>query len=109
LYCRVWDLLEFGEAQEKLLPHPSFVYCSQFHSRLDTIAVTGSYDQVIRVWDVGDDGTTADVSTLLREPLCIHLKSKYVLLYTLGKKCQLLNKQNRYIDRYIFFGLGWHT
>lgn len=63
IHCRVWDLQDFGEQQQKLLPHPAFVYCSQFHSRVDTIAVTGSYDQVIRVWDVGDD-SKVDVSSL---------------------------------------------
>ncbi|WAR23286.1 AHI1-like protein [Mya arenaria] len=54
--ARIWSVQEFGEDQEKLLPHPSFVYCGQFHPRVDSIAVTGSYDQVIRVWDVSDDG-----------------------------------------------------
>lgn len=63
LYCvRVWDLESFGEQQQKLLPHPSFVYCSQFHPRVDTIVVTGGFDQVIRIWDIGDDDEKINVS-----------------------------------------------
>ncbi|XP_052257208.1 jouberin-like isoform X2 [Dreissena polymorpha] len=56
--ARIWNVEEFGEQQQKLLPHPSFVYCSQFHPRVDNIAVTGCFDQVIRVWDVEEEGDT---------------------------------------------------
>ncbi|XP_053394001.1 jouberin-like isoform X2 [Mercenaria mercenaria] len=65
--ARVWDLHAFGEQQQKLLPHPAFVYCSQFHPRVETIAVTGGYDQVIRVWDVGDDDTKVDLRQELED------------------------------------------
>ncbi|XP_052095753.1 jouberin-like isoform X1 [Mytilus californianus] len=52
---RVWNLEDFDKA-EKILPHPAYVYTSQFHPRIDTIVVTGCYDQVIRVWDIqGED------------------------------------------------------
>ncbi|XP_060597345.1 jouberin-like isoform X2 [Ruditapes philippinarum] len=67
--ARVWDIQAFGENQQKLLPHPAFVYCSQFHSRVETVAVTGGFDQVIRVWDVSDDDHKVD----LRQELDHHV------------------------------------
>ena len=64
-FFRVWNLNDFGEQAEKLLPHPAFVYCSQFHPRIDTIVVTGGYDQVIRIWDISGEEPHGDVSTTI--------------------------------------------
>ena len=61
---RVWNLNDFGEQAEKLLPHPVFVYCAQFHPRVDTVVVTGSFDQVIRIWDISGEEPHGDVSRL---------------------------------------------
>ena len=44
-----------GTAQ-KVLPHPSFVYCAQYHPTAQNLVVTGGYDSLVRVWrlDVDD-------------------------------------------------------
>jgi len=34
-----------------MLPHPSFVYCGQFHPSNGSALVTGCYDHVVRVWN----------------------------------------------------------
>ena len=63
-FSRVWNLNDFGEQAEKLLPHPAFVYCAQFHPRVDTVVVTGGFDQVIRIWDISGEEPHGDVSTV---------------------------------------------
>jgi len=35
----------------QMLPHPSFVYCGQFHPSNGSALVTGCYDHVVRVWN----------------------------------------------------------
>lgn len=60
---RVWNLEDFDKA-ENILPHPAYVYTSQFHPRIDTIVVTGCYDQVIRVWDIQGEDVHGNVSSL---------------------------------------------
>ena len=62
MFSRVWNLNDFGEQAEKLLPHPAFVYCAQFHPRVDTIVVTGGFDQVIRIWDISGEEPHGNVS-----------------------------------------------
>ena len=36
-----------------MLPHPSFVYCDQFHPSNRSALVTVCYDHVVRVWNRG--------------------------------------------------------
>lgn len=52
------------EKAEKILPHPAYVYSSQFHPRVDNIIVTGCYDQVIRVWDTQGEDLHGNVSVV---------------------------------------------
>uniref|UniRef100_A0A3B5L2M6 Abelson helper integration site 1 n=1 Tax=Xiphophorus couchianus TaxID=32473 RepID=A0A3B5L2M6_9TELE len=51
-----WNVEKLLENAQKVLPHPSFVYCAQYHPGAQNLVVTGSYDCLIRVWrlDVDD-------------------------------------------------------
>uniref|UniRef100_A0A3P9PLR3 Abelson helper integration site 1 n=1 Tax=Poecilia reticulata TaxID=8081 RepID=A0A3P9PLR3_POERE len=51
-----WNVEKLLENAQKVLPHPSFVYCAQYHPGAQNLVVTGSYDFLIRVWrlDVDD-------------------------------------------------------
>ncbi|XP_039594472.1 jouberin isoform X2 [Polypterus senegalus] len=49
---RVWNMETFQGLVDKVLPHPSFVYASQFHPAAQYLVVTGGYDCVIRIWNV---------------------------------------------------------
>ncbi|XP_038155470.1 jouberin [Cyprinodon tularosa] len=53
---REWNVERLLESAQKVLPHPSFVYCARYHPSAQNLAVTGSYDRLIRVWrlDVED-------------------------------------------------------
>ncbi|XP_017276957.1 jouberin isoform X2 [Kryptolebias marmoratus] len=53
---REWNIERLVETAQKVLPHPSFVYCAQYHPSAQNLAVTGGYDCLIRVWrlDVDD-------------------------------------------------------
>lgn len=56
---------------DKLLPHPSFVYCAQFHNRVQKVVVTGSYDAIVRVWNLQTDDNNAQV----KQPNCVSCAS----------------------------------
>ncbi|XP_028824293.1 jouberin isoform X2 [Denticeps clupeoides] len=76
---RVWNTDLCLASAQKVLPHPSFVYCAQFHPCVQSLVVTGGYDSLLRVWcvDVQDinghlfqefEGHKAFVNTLCFDP-----------------------------------------
>lgn len=40
---------------QKVLPHPSFIYCVQYHPVSQNLVVTGGFDALLRVWRVDVD------------------------------------------------------
>ena len=53
---REWNVEKLLGTAQKVLPHPSFVYCAQYHPAAQSLVVTGGYDSLVRVWrlDVND-------------------------------------------------------
>ncbi|KAM6912221.1 jouberin [Xenentodon cancila] len=53
---RQWNVERLQGTAQKVLPHPTFVYCAQYHPSAQNLAVTGGYDCLLRVWrlDVSD-------------------------------------------------------
>nr|XP_046268717.1 jouberin isoform X2 [Scatophagus argus] len=53
---REWNVERLLGTAQKVLPHPSFVYCAQYHPTAQNLVVTGAYDSLVRVWrlDVDD-------------------------------------------------------
>ncbi|TDG99091.1 hypothetical protein EPR50_G00207350 [Perca flavescens] len=51
-----WNMERLQGTSQKVLPHPSFVYCAQYHPTAQNLVVTGGYDALVRVWrlDVDD-------------------------------------------------------
>uniref|UniRef100_A0A3B4WAG6 Abelson helper integration site 1 n=1 Tax=Seriola lalandi dorsalis TaxID=1841481 RepID=A0A3B4WAG6_SERLL len=51
-----WNVERLLGTAQKVLPHPSFVYCAQYHPTTQSLVVTGGYDSLVRVWrlDVSD-------------------------------------------------------
>lgn len=52
LCFRLWDVERFESMAQKILPHPCFLYCAQFHPSAQNLVVTGGFDCLLRVWDV---------------------------------------------------------
>uniref|UniRef100_A0A8D3CBV0 Abelson helper integration site 1 n=1 Tax=Scophthalmus maximus TaxID=52904 RepID=A0A8D3CBV0_SCOMX len=53
---REWNVEGLLGTAQKVLPHPSFVYCARYHPSAQNLVVTGGYDSLVRVWrlDVDD-------------------------------------------------------
>ncbi|XP_056283031.1 jouberin isoform X2 [Pseudoliparis swirei] len=53
---REWNVEGLQAAAQKVLPHPSFVYCAQYRPTAQNLVVTGGFDSLVRVWrlDVDD-------------------------------------------------------
>ncbi|KAM8913694.1 jouberin [Spinachia spinachia] len=53
---REWNVEKLQGTAQKVLPHPSFVYCAQYHPTAQNLVVTGGFDSLVRVWrlDVED-------------------------------------------------------
>ncbi|KAL2098895.1 hypothetical protein ACEWY4_005375 [Coilia grayii] len=49
---RMWEVDRFESLAQKILPHPCFLYCAQFHPSAQHLVLTGGFDCVLRVWDV---------------------------------------------------------
>ncbi|KAI1895771.1 hypothetical protein AGOR_G00110200 [Albula goreensis] len=49
---RMWNVERVERIARKVLPHPCFVYCAQYHPSAQNLVVTGGFDCLIRVWDV---------------------------------------------------------
>ncbi|XP_031703160.1 jouberin [Anarrhichthys ocellatus] len=53
---REWNVERLQGSAQKVLPHPSFVYCAQYQPTAQNLVVTGGFDSLVRVWrlDVDD-------------------------------------------------------
>lgn len=52
---REWNVEKLLGTAQKVLPHPCFVYCTQYHPAAQQLVVTGGYDCLLRVWDLDVD------------------------------------------------------
>lgn len=50
-----WNVERFLGTAQKVLPHPSFIYCAQYHPAAQNLVVTGGFDTLLRVWRVDVD------------------------------------------------------
>lgn len=50
-----WNVEKLRGPAQKVLSHPSFVYCAQYHPAAQSLVLTGGYDATVRVWRVDVD------------------------------------------------------
>ncbi|CAG08495.1 unnamed protein product, partial [Tetraodon nigroviridis] len=50
-----WNVEKLRGPVQKVLSHPSFVYCAQYHPAAQNLVLSGSYDATVRVWRVDVD------------------------------------------------------
>lgn len=50
-----WNRKRLRGPAQKVLSHPSFVYCAQYHPAAQNLVLTGGYDATVRVWRVDVD------------------------------------------------------
>lgn len=55
IVVREWNVERLQGTAQKVLPHPSFVYCAQYHPAAQNLALTGGFDALLRVWRVDVD------------------------------------------------------
>ncbi|XP_029348983.1 jouberin [Echeneis naucrates] len=52
---REWNVERLQGTAQKVLPHPSFVYCAQYHPTAQNLVLTGGFDSLVRVWRLDAD------------------------------------------------------
>lgn len=50
-----WNVQNLRGPAQKVLSHPSFVYCAHYHPAAQNLVLTGGYDATVRVWKVDVD------------------------------------------------------
>ena len=50
-----WNVEKLCGPAQKVLSHPSFVYCAQYHPAAQNLVLTGGYDATVRTWRVDVD------------------------------------------------------
>eukprot|EP00117_Sycon_ciliatum_P028554 scpid20880/ scgid2905/ Jouberin; Abelson helper integration site 1 protein homolog len=58
---RIWNMVEPGNVDCKVLPHPCFVYAAQYHPANTNLLASGGFDRLLRVW------TTSQPAQLCQE------------------------------------------
>lgn len=56
-----WDVEKLSGPAQKVLSHPCFVYCAQYHPAAQNLVLTGGYDATVRVWRVDVDEVTGQL------------------------------------------------
>lgn len=100
LCLREWNVEGLQGTAQKVLPHPSFVYCARYHPTAQNLVITGGFDSLIRVWtlDVGDvngqllqefEGHSSFINTVCfdSEGIYFYLKSNCGTLCTECEAC----------------------
>uniref|UniRef100_A0A3Q0SS79 Abelson helper integration site 1 n=1 Tax=Amphilophus citrinellus TaxID=61819 RepID=A0A3Q0SS79_AMPCI len=102
---REWNVERLQATAQKVLPHPSFVYCARYHPTAQNLVITGGYDSLIRVWrlDVDDvngqllqefEGHSSFVNAVCFDSegiyFCCSFRVQELILFILGIPINLL-------------------